>query len=149
MHYHFGYPRNTSGVGFTPNVCITQGNDGIVEWYGATLTDPAFGTIDPNETALGQTVYAFKWKADGTFRMRFGVLGNEIVPDTDIIHVTTRVTPVILLWDAVNLYYEGTNLAMATELINEYVEGEDRCALVKPIPNEFIRINFNLQRGTA
>ena len=138
-----------SGAVFKTNVCITQGNDGIVTWYGATLTDPPFGSINPTITVEGQTVYAFKWKADGVFRMRFGDIGNEPVTDTNIILVAHDQGSLALSWDEANLYYEGTDSALATSLIAAYVEGEDTCFRVQIIPDEFISYNFDLLRGTA
>ena len=152
MHYHFNYPFNPWGV-TDSNICVTQGNDGVIEWYGAELTTApntwAYGSISPGVTIEGQLIFAYKWKADGTFIMRFGDIGNEPVTDTNIIIVQKENFSLALTWDIVNLYYSGTDQAFATDLITKYVEGADMCSLVQIIPDLFISYNFTLERGTA
>lgn len=148
-HYHFGYLFNPSGLG-TVNVCVTQGNDGdlVNGKYGFEYL--AYGSIDPEFTKLGQRVYAFNWDATGLFLMRFGDIGNEPIPDVPNILVRSgnRIS-IILIWSDINLRYEGNDLAVATDLIDNYVEGADTCSDVIILPNLVLDIDFTLMRGTA
>ena len=110
---NFGFKKASGGT--TSNVCITTlWTD--TTWYGAW---GANGVIDPDAKVDDIAVYGLQWKADGTFQMAFGALGNEQVPD--IIHIfiyhTSQDEPLVLVWDLDTLMYVGLELALATTLI--------------------------------
>lgn len=133
-------------IGFDPNFCIREGTDG--EWYGASLRDPAFGEILPDENALGQKVYEFKWRADGTMRIAFGDNGDEQIPNSHYIRILNQNgNRIVLAWDSVNGYYEGQSQVVSSPLIDDYVEGQVLCARADYIPINFIKYDMNIERG--
>ena len=148
MSYRFGYPSRYGfggAAGAASNFCVVQGTD--LTWYGAE--GATYGFIDPVYTPLGQVIYSFKWKADGSFVMSFGVAGNEQVPDTDLILVEDGADKLSLVWNSTTLIYEGSNVTFATRLISEYVLDEVVCMYVQIVPNQFIGYDFSVLRGTA
>lgn len=145
MHYHFNYPFNPWGAGETH--CVFEGTDGT--WYG--YESGVFGSMSPDVTVEGQIVYEFKWNAAGDFVMSFGAAGDDLVTDTDIILFSyVDEYTVALTWDSDIgvLSYTGSELALATLLIGNYEADKKECFTIQILPNKFISLNFNLQRGT-
>jgi len=128
------------------NVCVTTlGTDGT--WYGA---DGVFGEITPNATITNQILLAFKWKADGTFVVQFGLGGNEKIFDVPDIKIYSKFqdTPVLLVWNEINAQYEvsdnSDDLALATLLIAKQAASVPRLCFdfeIKPV--EIISYNYN------
>ena len=119
------------------NVCLTLGTDGI--WYGYDSSIP-FGTTQPDE-AMGLFFYAFKYKATGEFEMRFGVAGNEQLPDISEIRVVNRDGSYseVLSWDATSMAYIGSDVVAATYLITL----NNVCLGFYALPDIFIHYDFN------
>ena len=126
------------------NVCITSlGTDGT--WYGYESGN--FGTANPSANILDQHFYSLKWKADGSFIISFGDLGNEQVPDVPQIFIyhKSQDAPLVAVWNDITTQYEGTDLALATTLIALQIGGAtSSCFFVQIEPTHFISYDFNL-----
>ena len=149
------WDKKHGDISTTNNLCITQGNDGVVEWYGAeAVSNPpavwSYGSMSPEYTIDGQFIFAIKWRADGTFQARIGDAGINPVTDTNIIVLKfTSTSSVALTWNESTFLYEGVNQDLAANLITNYVPDKVTCITALIIPDLFISYNFDLKRGTA
>ncbi len=118
------------------NVCLTLGTD--LTWYGYDSSVP-FGTTEPDE-ALGYFFYAFKYKATGEFEMRFGIAGNEQLPDVSEMWVVNQDGSYseVLTWDETAMAYIGTDVDAASYLITL----TDICLGFYLLPDTFIHYDF-------
>ena len=140
--YKYGYGFDSGASANQFNICCTLTTDGT--WYGGLTS----ANITPDSTITSQTFYALKWKADGTFVMQFGVAGNEQVPDVPDIKLYTRyqTAPVVLVWDATNLYYTDTDATLAGLLISAQTGGATTiCFDGELFPTTIISYDYNLE----
>ncbi len=116
--------------------CFTLGTDAT--WYG--YESASFGTVSPDTASSGQFFYAFKYKATGEFEMRFGVAGDEQLPDTSEIRVINKSGSYseILAWNSVAAAYTATDVTAATYLITL----SDICLGFYALPETFIHYDF-------
>lgn len=151
MRFGLSFGLGGKAIGKT-NICVTSDNDAVIEWYGyqddgSAVKPGTFGSATPPETLTGLLIYSYKWKADGTIIIAFGVAGNEQIPDVDIIFISSfspnlpsGSNSAIVGWDAVNLYYAVNNTTITGDLIA--LDQTVICSSLKILPNNVINYDF-------
>lgn len=121
------------GLGVRPiyilvNACILEGTDGTRYGFSKNL----FGVFDPPLAIDSSEVHELSWSAVGTFIMAFGISGSDQLTDIYDVYLTTPDNYTISLqWDSASSTYIGTDVNAANYLISDFVDGQQRCALIE------------------
>ena len=134
------------------NVCISDiGTSGGLQGYDVGL---GIGSANPNTTVNGILFYGLTWQnpiVDGEIRIRWGVAGDEQLPDTDTILITNKnqTEAFVVEWNATELCYTSLEPAYTQLLIDAVDGGETEwCFGMYFVPDLFIHYDFaTLQIG--
>ena len=80
----------------------------------------------------------------GEFIMKFGLTGSDKIQGTSQITFRNPINTagIVLVWNDINSAYEGTNVELATELINDYPDGSEGCFAIFFLTDLFIHYKF-------
>ena len=124
-------------MGISGGVCIQQGTDGTKYGY----SDGNFGSMDPHETD-GHLLIEISYQANGLFIVRYE--GGVKITDLDEIKIIGLHRAIETHWNETNGQYEGSDVDLAAELIDAFVDGEKLCfELVFDLPDLFLHYDFS------
>ena len=124
--------------------CMAQGtgDDNGITKYGF-VASANIGSMPPHHTD-GNLLVEVSWQSNGLFIVRY----NNGVQITDIeeikIEGETGSRAILTEWNETTSQYEGTDVDIATQLIDDFVDGGELCfGLVSDLPELFIHYLFS------